>query len=77
MEHLNRKWGESSIASGELVLFPYSVKQEDLASCKRWTLKDTVVSAADVYGSVGSPAVFRLRYKKTLRKEFGSKYLSD
>lgn len=63
MEHLNRKWGDSSISYGELVLLPYSVKQE-LASSKRWTVKDTAISTSDVYAMVGSPAVFRLRYQK-------------
>lgn len=60
LEHLNRKWGNSSIASGELVLLPYNIQQED-ASQYRWTSKDNF-SAADVYATVGSPAVFRLRY---------------
>lgn len=62
LEHLTRKWGSSSIASGELMLFPYNIQQGNLASCTKWTLKDTVASAADVYATVGSPAVFRLRY---------------
>lgn len=61
LEHLNRKWGSSSIASGELMLFPYSAQQEDTRQ-RRWTAKDTISSAADVYATVGSPAVFRLRY---------------
>lgn len=50
------------------MLFPFSVKQEDLASSKRWTSKDTVVSAADVYATVGSPAIFRLRYKTSIKE---------
>ncbi|CAA7409196.1 unnamed protein product [Spirodela intermedia] len=62
LEHLNRKWGNSSIASGELMLFPYSVQQDNLACCPRWTLKDSAASAGDVYAVVGSPAIFRLRY---------------
>nr|CAD1839141.1 unnamed protein product [Ananas comosus var. bracteatus] len=61
LDHLSRKWGSSSVASGELMLFPYNAHQEDLASYPRWTMKDTVV-AADVFISVGSPATFRLRY---------------
>lgn len=60
LDHLSRKWGSSSVASGELMLFPYNAHQEDLASYPRWTMKDTVV-AADVFISVGSPATFRLR----------------
>ncbi|WOK98400.1 TSL-kinase interacting protein 1 isoform X1 [Canna indica] len=72
MEHLNRKWGDSTIASHELILFPYSVKQEDLASSKRWTSKDTDVSTADVHATVGSPTVFRLRYGWFSSSEPGS-----
>ncbi|KAF0928906.1 hypothetical protein E2562_010753, partial [Oryza meyeriana var. granulata] len=61
LEHLNRKWGSSDIASGELFLFPYCSYQEDLATYQRWTTRDTVV-VADVFLSVNSPSVFRLRY---------------
>uniref|UniRef100_A0A0E0D7I4 SANT domain-containing protein n=1 Tax=Oryza meridionalis TaxID=40149 RepID=A0A0E0D7I4_9ORYZ len=61
LEHLNRKWGSSNIASGELLLFPYCANQEDLATYQRWTTRDTVV-VADVFLSVNSPPVFRLRY---------------
>ncbi|CAD6202851.1 unnamed protein product [Miscanthus lutarioriparius] len=59
LEHLNRKWGNSNIASGELILFPYCANQEDLATYQRWTTRDTVV-VADVFLSVNSPSVFRL-----------------
>lgn len=62
LDHLNRKWGNSSIASGELMLFPYNVQLVELASCQRWTIEDTAASAADVYAAIGSPAIFRLRY---------------
>ncbi|XP_058003468.1 TSL-kinase interacting protein 1 isoform X1 [Hevea brasiliensis] len=61
LEHLNRKWGNSSIASGELMLFPYSALRENLVGNQRWT-QDSIVSALDVYTSIGSPPVFRLRY---------------
>uniref|UniRef100_A0A0D9ZDS0 SANT domain-containing protein n=1 Tax=Oryza glumipatula TaxID=40148 RepID=A0A0D9ZDS0_9ORYZ len=61
LEHLNRKWGSSNIASGELLLFPYCAHREDLATYQRWTTRDTVV-VADVFLSVNSPPVFRLRY---------------
>ncbi|KAF5178133.1 Tsl-kinase interacting protein [Thalictrum thalictroides] len=61
LEHLNRKWGKSSIASGQLILFPYSAQRDSLACHQRWT-QDTLASAADVYASIGSPHVFRLRY---------------
>ncbi|KAL6596036.1 hypothetical protein ACP70R_047400 [Stipagrostis hirtigluma subsp. patula] len=61
LEHLNRKWGNSNIASGDLILFPYCAHQEDLATYQRWTIRDTV-AVADVFLSVNSPSVFRLRY---------------
>ncbi|XP_058111204.1 TSL-kinase interacting protein 1-like isoform X3 [Magnolia sinica] len=62
LKHLNSKWGSSNIASGELMLIPYNIQQENLANHRRWTLKDADISASDVYASIGSPAVFRLRY---------------
>ncbi|KAF3781482.1 TSL-kinase interacting protein 1 [Nymphaea thermarum] len=62
IEHLNRKWGDSSVASGELVLFPYAAYQEHIVGHHSWTLRDSFLSAADVYAAVGRPAVFRLRY---------------
>lgn len=65
LEHLNRKWGDSDVAYGELVLLPYTANIGDLRSFQRWTLKDTV-AAADVFLSVGSPAVFRLRFTHIL-----------
>ncbi|XP_044508916.1 TSL-kinase interacting protein 1 isoform X2 [Mangifera indica] len=61
VEHLSRKWGNSSVASGQLMLFPYSVQRENLVGYQRWT-QDSVVSAADVYAIIGSPPLFRLRY---------------
>ncbi|KAJ8753977.1 hypothetical protein K2173_001875 [Erythroxylum novogranatense] len=61
LEHLNRKWGNSSVASGELMLFPYNVHRENLVSCQKWT-PESVFSAADVYAFIGRPPVFRLRY---------------
>lgn len=61
LEHLNRKWGNSNIASGELILFPYYAHQEDLTTYQKWTTRDTV-AVADVFLFVNSPAVFRLRY---------------
>ncbi|KAJ4849213.1 hypothetical protein Tsubulata_038958 [Turnera subulata] len=70
LEHLNRKWGNSSVASGELMLFPYSVNRENLAGYERWK-QDSNVSAADVYSSIGSPPVFRLRYGWFSNPEFG------
>ncbi|GJN30853.1 hypothetical protein PR202_gb19191 [Eleusine coracana subsp. coracana] len=43
------------------MLFPYCAHQEDLATYQRWTTRDTV-AVADVFVSVNSPPVFRLRY---------------
>ncbi|KAK1562546.1 hypothetical protein Q3G72_013753 [Acer saccharum] len=59
LEHLNRKWGNSSVASGELMIFPYSVQREDLMGYRRWT-QDSIASAADVYAMIGSPPLFCL-----------------
>ncbi|KAJ8433479.1 hypothetical protein Cgig2_004417 [Carnegiea gigantea] len=61
LEHLDRKWGSSRIASGELMLFPFNIQRENLLEYQRWS-RDSVVTAADVYVMVGSPSVFRLRY---------------
>ncbi|XP_011651960.1 TSL-kinase interacting protein 1 isoform X2 [Cucumis sativus] len=61
LEHLSRKWGNSSAAHGELMLFPYSIQRKSLADCQRWT-QDSFESAGDVYATIGRPQVFRLRY---------------
>uniref|UniRef100_A0A5B7BVJ8 Putative TSL-kinase interacting protein 1 isoform X1 n=1 Tax=Davidia involucrata TaxID=16924 RepID=A0A5B7BVJ8_DAVIN len=62
LKHLNSKWGSSSVAQGELMLFPYNVQLEKLASYRKWNSNDSSVSAGDVYAAIGSPAIFRLRY---------------
>lgn len=62
VKHLNTKWGNSKAASGELMLFPFNARLENLAVHRRWTWKDSDTSAANVYAAVGNPAVFRLRY---------------
>ncbi|XP_052176201.1 TSL-kinase interacting protein 1-like [Diospyros lotus] len=61
IEHLNRKWGNSNAASGELMLFPYGVQRENLVGCLRWT-RECLLSAADVHALTGSLPVLRLRY---------------
>ncbi|KAL0555473.1 hypothetical protein IC582_009419 [Cucumis melo] len=61
LEHLSRKWGNSSAAHGELMLFPYSTQRKSLTDCQRWT-QDSFESAGDVYATIGRPQVFRLRY---------------
>ncbi|OIV93582.1 hypothetical protein TanjilG_04814 [Lupinus angustifolius] len=70
LEHLNRKWGSSSIAIGELVLFPYGIQRENLVNYQRWTQESTL-SAADIYSMIGSPAIFRLRYGWFSNTELG------
>ncbi|XP_021728150.1 TSL-kinase interacting protein 1-like isoform X2 [Chenopodium quinoa] len=62
LKHLFKKWGCSSIAMGELMLFPFNVSPENLTSCTRWTSNDTGVSAGYVHALLGSPEIFRLRY---------------
>ncbi|XP_010925333.1 TSL-kinase interacting protein 1 [Elaeis guineensis] len=62
VKHLNVKWGSSKSSSGELMLFPYNAQIDTLASHRRWTIKDSDITAADVYASIGNPAIFRLRY---------------
>ncbi|KAK8943195.1 TSL-kinase interacting protein 1 [Platanthera zijinensis] len=62
LEHLNRKWGIKSIDSGELFLLPYSIQQDELAKCQRWTIRDVDSTAGDVHSAIGNPSIFRLRY---------------
>ncbi|KAL8263293.1 hypothetical protein R6Q59_024642 [Mikania micrantha] len=61
LERMNRKWGSSSIASGELTLVPYYVQTLNILNCQKWT-RDSVLSAGDIYAVIGSPSIFRLRY---------------
>ncbi|XP_075498849.1 TSL-kinase interacting protein 1-like [Primulina tabacum] len=61
LEHLNRKWGNSSFMAQELTLFPYWALREKLVGYQMWT-KDSPLCAADIYHLIGSPAIFRLRY---------------
>ncbi|KAK9733353.1 hypothetical protein RND81_04G062300 [Saponaria officinalis] len=61
LEHMGRKWGSSSVASGELMLFPFNVQRDNLLACQRWT-RDSVATATEVYAMIGSPPIFRLRY---------------
>uniref|UniRef100_A0A2P2LZH7 Uncharacterized protein MANES_09G067200 n=1 Tax=Rhizophora mucronata TaxID=61149 RepID=A0A2P2LZH7_RHIMU len=71
LEHLNQKWGDSSVASEELMLLPYNAHRENLVGCQRW-MQDSIATAADVYALIGSPAVFRLRYGWFSTTEFTS-----
>lgn len=61
LEHLIRKWGSSSIAIGELMLFPYGIQKENLVNYQRWT-QECTLTAADIHAMVGSPPIVRLRY---------------
>ncbi|KAG4390040.1 hypothetical protein GLYMA_06G207650v4 [Glycine max] len=63
LEHLNRKWGNSSIAAAEVMFFPYGIQRENLVNCPRWTQESTL-SAADIYAMIGSPPIFCLRFGK-------------
>lgn len=60
IEHLGNKWGSSSIAVGELMLFPCAVV-DNLTSYKGWASCETGISAGDVHAAIGSPDNFRLR----------------
>lgn len=62
IKHLNSKWGSSSIAHGQLMLFPYNMISEKIASFRRWTSNDSGVTAGEVYVAMESPSIFRLRY---------------
>ncbi|XP_060184772.1 TSL-kinase interacting protein 1 isoform X1 [Lycium barbarum] len=62
IKHLYTKWSSSSLGLGELLLFPYDTNTENIASQKRWSSKDTNISAGEVYAAIESPAIFRLRY---------------
>ncbi|TKY60376.1 TSL-kinase interacting protein 1 [Spatholobus suberectus] len=61
LKHLGKKWGSSSVAKGELILFPYNI-MENLSGCRRWTINDSNITASAVYAAVGRPAIFRLKY---------------
>ncbi|MQM13612.1 hypothetical protein Taro_046540 [Colocasia esculenta] len=61
VKHLNVKWGFSRKKSSELMLFPYEAQTENIVNHRKWTLKDTGTSAADVFMAIGHPEVFRLR----------------
>ncbi|CAH8357516.1 unnamed protein product [Eruca vesicaria subsp. sativa] len=71
LEHLNRKWGSSSCACGELMLFPYNARKETVACHQRWT-RDSFLSAAEVHSMIGSPLLFRLRYGWFVQDASGS-----
>ncbi|KAK2656104.1 hypothetical protein Ddye_009156 [Dipteronia dyeriana] len=60
VKHLHSKWGGSSVALGEPMLFPYDAL-ENLTSF-RWTVNDSGITAVDVYAALKNPSVFRLRY---------------
>ncbi|XP_074312045.1 TSL-kinase interacting protein 1 isoform X2 [Silene latifolia] len=61
LEHIARKWGNSSVASGELMLFPFNIQKENIFAYQRWT-RDSVATVTEIHAMIGSPPVFRLRY---------------
>ncbi|KAL5222921.1 hypothetical protein ABZP36_027634 [Zizania latifolia] len=61
VQHLNTKWGNSQCARGELMLFPYDARLDNITGSEKWTSSDSC-PAADVHVAVGSPSTFRLRY---------------
>ncbi|KAI3725641.1 hypothetical protein L1987_65432 [Smallanthus sonchifolius] len=61
-KHIHAKWSGSRIAIGEPMLLPYEAHLRDSPMSRRWTLKDSNISAGDVYTAVQSPATFRLSY---------------
>ncbi|KZV26050.1 TSL-kinase interacting protein 1 [Dorcoceras hygrometricum] len=71
LEHLSRKWGNSSFMDQELMLFPYWAQPENLVGYQRWT-KDSPLCAADIYHLIGKPQIFRLRYGWFLKAEVES-----
>ncbi|CAH9099787.1 unnamed protein product [Cuscuta epithymum] len=62
IKHINTKWGNENGMLGEVLLFPYDINVENIASYRRWSSEDTEISAAEIYMSLKCPAVFRLRY---------------
>ncbi|XP_021846507.1 TSL-kinase interacting protein 1 isoform X2 [Spinacia oleracea] len=62
LKHLYNKWGSSSIAIGELMLFPFNIAAESLTSCRRWTSSDIGIRAGDIHAMLGNPEIFRLSY---------------
>eukprot|EP00249_Psilotum_nudum_P015000 c25111_g1_i1 orf=225-2951(+) len=62
IQHLNQKWGRPSIASSELRLFPFNMQWKKFPACQSWSSTDMLISAEDVFTTLGSPEVFRLKY---------------
>ncbi|XP_072999905.1 TSL-kinase interacting protein 1-like [Typha latifolia] len=62
VKHLTIKWGGLKYATGELMLFPYNARLDNILGLKRWTSKNSDITAADVHAAVGNPSIFRLRY---------------
>ncbi|KAL9264969.1 TSL-kinase interacting protein 1-like protein [Drosera capensis] len=63
LNRIRNKWGGSSIAIGEPILFPYMVSVENLSNSTCWTLNHRGITTGYVYKAVGSPKTFRLRSK--------------
>ncbi|KAJ3694142.1 hypothetical protein LUZ60_009622 [Juncus effusus] len=70
VKHLTEKWRDSlDFSTGEILLFPYNARPDNLTSVNRWSLRDKYITAADVYFMLNSPSVFRLRYGWFLKQE--------
>ncbi|KAI4972495.1 hypothetical protein ZWY2020_003420 [Hordeum vulgare] len=61
VQHLNTKWGRSSCAKGDLMLFRYGARPDSIVGSEKWSINDSC-TAVDVYVAVGSPSTFCLRY---------------
>ncbi|KAL8251659.1 hypothetical protein R6Q59_035352 [Mikania micrantha] len=62
IKHFHTKWSGSRIAIGEPMLLPYDAHLRNSPFSRRWTSKDSNISAGDVYTAVQRPAIFRLSY---------------
>ncbi|KAI7748282.1 hypothetical protein M8C21_021026 [Ambrosia artemisiifolia] len=62
IKHIHTKWSGSRVAIGEPMLLPYDTNLRQSPMSRRWTSKDSNISAGDVYMAVHSPAIFRLSY---------------
>ncbi|XP_071915658.1 uncharacterized protein [Coffea arabica] len=62
IKHLNTKWGCSSAALGELMLFPYDVRLENIASSRSWTSDCGSFTAGELHEALETPSIFRLKY---------------
>lgn len=62
IKHLNTKWGCSSAGLGELMLFPYDVRLENIASSRNWTSDCGSLTAGELHEALETRSIFRLKY---------------